>query len=67
MHAAVNATFALAEAIRELGEIPAGHLYARLMNVMDLNQFDALIDILCQAGVVERTPAHLLRWIGGVK
>ena len=64
IHAAINATLAVAEAIRELGEVPAGHLYAGLISVMDLTQFDSLIAILCRAGVVERTSSHLLKWIG---
>ena len=32
---AVRIAHAVAEAIRELGEIPSGHLYARLMGVLE--------------------------------
>ena len=60
----VRALAALAEAIRDLGEIPEGELYARLMGYLDLNGFTRLIDRLIGAKLVERTPAHLLRWIG---
>lgn len=62
--AAVRVAHAIAESIRELGEIPSGHLYARLMGIMDLRQYEQFIDILIDARLVERTPAHRLRWIG---
>jgi hypothetical protein len=62
--AAVRVAHAIAESIRELGEIPSGHLYARLMGIMDLRQYGQVIDLLIDAGLVEREPSHLLRWIG---
>ncbi len=63
---AVNATLALAEAIRQLKQVPAGTLYAQLMPVMDLDQFNALIRILVNAGLVRQDQSHLLTWIGPV-
>ena len=62
--AAVRVAHAVAETIRELGEVPSGHLYARLMGVMELRQYEQVIDLLVDARLVERTPSHLLRWIG---
>lgn len=60
----VNATLAIAEAIRELKQVPAGHLYARLVSVMSLEQFNALVRILVNAGLVRHDESHLLTWIG---
>ena len=61
---AVRVAHAVAETIRNLGEVPSGHLYARLMGVMDLQQYRQVIDLLVDARLVERTASHLLRWIG---
>jgi hypothetical protein len=62
--ATVRVAHAIAEAIRNLGEVPSGHLYARVMGVMDLRQYEQVIDLLIDARLVEREPSHLLRWIG---
>jgi hypothetical protein len=43
---------ALAEAIRELGSVPSGELYARVMNHLTLEQYQAIIDTLKRAGLV---------------
>ena len=59
--AALNILKAVADTIRELGEVPAGHLYANLMGVMDLQQFDKIIGILVRAGVVKKR-GDLLVW-----
>ena len=61
---AVQVAHAVAEVIRNLGEVPSGHLYAQVMGVMDLHQYEQVIDILVDARLVERIPSHLLRWIG---
>jgi len=62
--AAVRAVAAIAEAIRELGQVPAGHLYAKLMGSMSLDQFEKIISILVKAGLVKRDASHLLHWVG---
>lgn len=59
----VLATGAIAEAIRELGEIPSGHLYAQVMSRMTLPTYEAIIDRLIGAELVSRQN-HLLKWIG---
>ena len=55
---------AVAEAIREPGEVPSGHLYASLMSKLSLAQFDQVLGILKGAGLVRESNAHLLTWIG---
>ncbi len=53
---------AVAEAIREVKEIPSGHLYARVMFWVSLEEYSRIIDILKRAEVIEETSAHLLKW-----
>ena len=55
---------AIAEAIRGLGEVPAGHLYAQVMSRMSLESFEAIIGVLIGAGLVKRGSSHMLTWIG---
>jgi hypothetical protein len=55
---------AVAEAIRELGEVPSGHLYANLMSKLTLAQFEQVLGVLKGAGLVRESNAHLLTWIG---
>jgi hypothetical protein len=63
--AALGIIQAVAEAIRELGEVPSGHLYARLMDQFSLAQFEQVLDALKGAGLVRESNAHLLTWVGG--
>lgn len=57
----LDAIKAVADAIKELGEVPSGILYAQLMNHLSLEQYDKIIGHLKSAGlVVEKN--HLLRW-----
>lgn len=60
-------TVAVAEAIRDLGQVPAGHAYAHVMAYLSLEQFEAIIAVLVKQGLVRRDPSHLLTWIGGAK
>ena len=62
--AAVRVAHAVAETIRELGQVPSGHLYARLMGIMELHQYEQVIGLLVDARLIERTPSRLLCWIG---
>lgn len=62
--AAVQAVKALADAIRELGSVPSGHLYAHIMGSVPLESYQAMLDILKQAGLVSEGGTHMLRWIG---
>ena len=63
VQATVEALKAIAEAIRELKEVPSGHLYARLMGHMSLNTYNQFIGVLTRAGVVKEEN-HLLTWVG---
>lgn len=53
---------AIAETIREAGEVPSGVIYAALMDKMSLSDFTKVIDILKNAGLIEEK-AHMLKWI----
>lgn len=55
---------AIAETVRELGEVPSGHLYAQLMGDMDLDTYTSLIQVLEHAGLVRVQPSHLIIWVG---
>lgn len=61
----VQTVAAIAEAIRELGTVSDGTLYAALMGKLDIGQYQAIIAILVKAGLVSNN-GHQLRWIGGL-
>jgi hypothetical protein len=62
--AALEATVALADAIKALGSIPEGHLYARVMpHGISRETFNVLIGTLVKIGVVKRSN-HELIWRG---
>ena len=68
--AAVKAAFevlkAVADAIREIGSVPSGHLYACLMSDLSLDQYEQVIATLKQAGLI--TESHcLLTWVSEQK
>jgi hypothetical protein len=63
LNASVLATMAVAEAIRELGSVPSGHLYARLMGQLSLESYETILRTLRGAGLVEQKN-HVLRWVG---
>jgi DNA-binding ferritin-like protein len=62
--AAFAVVAAMAEAIRELGTVPSGTLYAQVMGKLDIHQYESVIKTLVNTGLVEETSAHELRWIG---
>lgn len=61
--AAFAATIAVTEAIRELGEIPSGHMYARLCDKMSLECWERMEKIIVGTGLVEKR-GDLLVWVG---
>ncbi len=61
--AGIRMAAAVAEAIRDLGSVPSGHLYARLMGHMSLETYNKIITILKNAKLVEESN-HLLTWVG---
>jgi hypothetical protein len=62
--AAFGILMAVADAIRELGEVPSGHLYANLMSKLTLEQYEQVIGLLKSTGLVSESNAHLLTWLG---
>ena len=62
--AALAVTMAVAETIREAGEVPSGTVYAALIGRVSLEGYQSMLRNLKNAGLVEETPAHLLKWIG---
>lgn len=64
VEAAIQVAKAIADAIRDLGEVPSGELYARVMGHLTLANYEKVIDSLVGAGLVKREANHLLRWVG---
>jgi hypothetical protein len=62
LSAGLKTVLAVAQAIRELGSVPSGHLYARLMGVLSLDQYNKIIDILKKQGLVVEAH-HELKWV----
>ena len=63
LKAGLDAIRALADTIRHLKRVPSGVLYARLMGSMDLRQYESMIRLLKDSGLV-REVNHELIWIG---
>lgn len=66
--AAILTIQAIADCLRDLGEVPSGIFYARLMAMSGMSNLSAtayksLIDNLKKAKVLE-VKNHVLRWIG---
>ncbi len=62
--AALTAIKAIADAIKAIGEIPAGHLYAQLMPMgCTLSQFEQITGLLVRSGLVVKS-GDVLRWHG---
>lgn len=63
--AAVGILTGIADVIREKREVPAGHLYAAMMpHGITHEHFERIIGTLERTKLIERTPAHLIRWTG---
>jgi hypothetical protein len=63
MKAGPDVVFAVTEAIREAGSIPAGTLYAVLLGKVDIHGFEKLVSIVTGSGLVEKR-GDLLCWVG---
>lgn len=59
----VKIIMAVTDAIRELKQVPSGHLYARLMGHMSLDSYQKVIDILKVTGMVKEDRFHMLTWV----
>lgn len=60
---AVSLAAAVCEIIRET-DVPAGTLYAVMVDRLSLDGFNKLIATLKNAQLIEEGPGHMLRWIG---
>ena len=61
----LEAIVAVGIAIRELGEVPSGHLYAMLMTQgCSLDVYDAILGKLTGAGLITVSDQHLIKWAG---
>lgn len=61
--AAIEAISAISSAIKALGCVPSGHLYARVMAHMDIHRYNAIIGALKRAKLVEEKN-YELTWVG---
>jgi len=61
--AALEIVVAVADAIRELGSVPSGHLYARLMGNLSLDNYNAIVKLLENAGAI-KVENDLITWTG---
>ena len=61
--AALAMVRAVADAIKALGSIPSGHLYAQVMGAMGLDEYEWVIRQLVGAGLVKQAQSGLLTWV----
>lgn len=64
LKAAFKMTHAVAECIRDLKEIPSGHLYANVMQNMSYETYEAILATLKRAKLIRVDGTHLIKWIG---
>lgn len=62
--ASVEIMAAIAGAIRELGSIPSGNLYGRIMSKLSFELYTGSIETLQMVGLIKKEN-DLLIWIGG--
>jgi len=58
--AAVGMIKAVADAIKELGRVPSGSLYATLMNHLTIDQYNQIVSVLKNAGLVKDVYGELV-------
>jgi Ribbon-helix-helix protein, copG family len=63
---AICLTAYIADAIRQLGSVPSGRLFARLMKWISLDTYTKIIHALKEHGLVSESH-HVLTWIGQQK
>jgi len=62
----IQRSIVIADAVRDLGSVPSGHLYARVMEHVSLTTYQRIIDTLVSAKLITNS-GHLLTWIGPQK
>ena len=55
---------AIGDTIRRAQSIPSGHVYAAVMGYMSLDSYNAILNALMKAGLVQRDRLHMLTWTG---
>lgn len=65
--AALGMVKAVADAIRDLGSVPSGHLWAHCMGSMGFDEYEWIIGQLIGAGLIRKNQSYLLTWIGTVR
>lgn len=61
--AMLNRIIAIGDAIHKLGQIPEGHMYARIMGQMTVDEFNVITEILIEQKLIKREN-NVLIWIG---
>jgi len=61
---AIHILKAAADAIREAGSIPSGHLYAAMMGKVGMQAYNQMIALMVRSGLVELSDNHMLTWKG---
>ncbi len=56
--------FAVAETIREAGEVPSGTIYAALVGRVTFEGYQKILGILKNAGLISVAPSHMIKWTG---
>ena len=62
--AVIEAVATVGQLIKAKKEIRSGELYALVMGVFSLENYERVIDKLVEARLVRRGSHHLLEWIG---
>lgn len=61
--AALDIVRIVADCIKELGAVPSGHLYARLMPHMTFGTYAMILDVLTHGGLI-KIENNVITWIG---
>jgi hypothetical protein len=54
----------IAYAIKTVGSIPSGHIYAQVMGETDLETYNTILGVLKSAKMISIAPSHMIKWIG---
>jgi len=64
LKAGTQVIFAVAETIREAGEVLSGTIYAALVGRVTFEGYQKILSILTNAGLISVDRLHLIRWTG---
>ena len=63
VRATVETVCAVADAVRAVGSVPSGVLYAQVMAHVDLATYNRIVEVLKNAKLVSES-GHVLKWEG---